>query len=122
MSTAVDEAYAALERLQQDYNVAERQFYSLRYKFWQAIAAVKKLSPLTESYKTFEGRVRRDCKRRQRRGYYGKRPRGKQLDHIMPILYYYCVGIDDLDTINGRDNTAWIARAENRIKGICRGE
>lgn len=112
--------YEELEALQDEYNRLEHDFYSVRYKFWKAIAAIKAQSKLTDCYKKFEGRVRRDCKKKQRRGLYGKRPRGCQLDHSTPILYYYFIGIDDLETINGPDNMKWLPRAVNRLKGIKR--
>ena len=113
--------YAALELLQQEYNVLEQKFYSCRYQFWRALHAIKQYSPLIDSYKTYEAKIRRDCKKRQRKNYYGKRPRGTQLDHVTPVLYCYCLGITDLDQINGRENTKWIPRAVNRLKGISRG-
>jgi len=112
--------YEELESLQDEYNKLEKLYYSCRYKFWKAIATIKMQSPLTVSYKVFEGKVRRDCKKKQRMGLYGKRPRGAQLDHSTPILFYYFIGIDDLETINGPDNMKWLPRAENRRKGIKR--
>ena len=115
--------YIELENLQDLFNEAEQDFYRLRYRYWNQINKVKKLSPLKESYKQFEGRVRRDVKKRMRQNYYGKRPRGHELDHsALPVLFAYVLGITDLDVINSKENCKWIPKKDNRLKGIKRNK
>ena len=113
--------YDELEKLQDLFNKAEHDYYKTRYAYWTKINKVKKLSPLKETYKQFEGRVRRDVKKRMRQNYYGKRPRGHELDHsALPVLFAYVLGITDLDIINSKQNCVWIPKRDNRQKGIKR--
>lgn len=122
MNFALAAAYSQMEELQDEYNRLEHDFYSCRYKLWKAISEIKKMSPIADHYKVYEGKMRRDCKKKQRRGMYGKRPRGHQLDHHTPILWYYCTGEDSPEVVNSSDNMRWIRKQENRLKGIKRGE
>lgn len=116
----LEEEYIALEQLQETFNKAQKVFYQTRYLFWSAIHNIKKHSSLKMPYKRFEALVRNDCKKRQRKGEYGKRPRGCHLDHKIPVLYFYCASIDDLNLINSKNNCVWLKRKDNIQKGIRR--
>jgi hypothetical protein len=120
MSNPIISEYDQLEIMQDEFNRIEKEYYQARYKFWNMIAKVKKLSPLKESYKNYEGKVRRDVKKKLRQNYYGKRPRGTELDHKKPVLYYFVLGETDLEIINSRDNCKFIPKKDNRQKGIKR--
>jgi hypothetical protein len=116
----LESQYKKLEELQDEFQEAEKLYFQLRYLYWQALHKIKKLSPLKMDFKEYSGQVRRDCKRKQRLGQYGKRPRGCDLDHSIPILWFYCSGETDLNVINSRENCVWIKKTENRKKGIKR--
>ena len=115
----IDLEWKELEALQDQYNDAMLKFYQLRYKYWSALHNIKKASPLTITYKQFESRVRQDCKKRQRLGQYGKRPRGTHLDHFYyPVMWFFVQGINDFDIINSTLNCKWMPRKDNIKKGI----
>jgi hypothetical protein len=115
----LEDDYKALEALQETFNKAQKVYYQTRYLFWGALHSIKKHSSLKVPYKRFEARVRNDCKKKQRKGEYGKRGRGQHLDHFyFPVIWFYCNGIDDLNLINSKLNCKWMKRKDNIHKGI----
>lgn len=120
MIDTLEQQYSELCELWKAMTEAESKYYQLRYASWQLIASLKKKSPLKVSYKQYEGKCRRDAKKRIRSGEYGKRPRGKHLDHFyLPVIMAYILGIDDFDIVNSPLNCKWMNPKLNRKKGVC---
>jgi hypothetical protein len=111
------------DRLEKEYIVVEslkRTYYSNRYSFFKSIAAAKGVSPLDITYKSYEGIMRRDCKKRQRAGEYGERKRGYEFDHyFVPVLLGYILGLP-ADILNNPLNIKSIPKKENTKKGLLR--
>lgn len=111
------------DRLEKEYIVAEslkRTYYSNRYSFFKSIASAKSFSPLDITYKSYEGIIRRDCKKRQRAGDYGERKRGYEFDHYyLPVLLGYILGVTS-EILNSPLNIKSIPKKENNKKGLLR--
>jgi hypothetical protein len=110
--------YQDLSLEQQDLNELQLQYYRLRYKHFQNIKMLQATSPLLVTFHTFSKKCRSDCNKRKNKGDYGKRPYKFQLDHHIPLLYFFTQGIDDIAIINHPLNMKWISRKANIKKGI----
>ena len=107
--------WVELEAMQDLLQDAESKFYSIRSRFWHKIAKLKQLSPNAQTYKQFEGKVRRGIKKLK----LGKRPRGMQLDHKTPVLLAFILGWT-VEQTNDPSNLQMIKTKANRKKGLKR--
>lgn len=116
--------YSDLENLQLIYFEQRKTYYKMRYQYMQKINQIKKASPLYPQidYAKFSGQVRSDIRKKMRRNLFGKPPRNFQLDHKVPILYFYFTGETNLQVINDPSNLEWVPKKYNLEKGVIRDE
>lgn len=119
---SIEIEYSKLEETHKLYMAMQADYFRMKYFYMRSLNAIKKLSPLKIDFKNYSAKARRDCKKRQKAGFYGKRPRGMELDHSRPLLYLYCIGEENLDVINSKDNCKWIPKKVNKLKGIIRDQ
>lgn len=109
--------YSELEDIYIQFQKIEKDYYSLRYKYWNTINQIKKQSPHKMSYKQFEGQCRRLTKK-IRSKIINTKPKGKyELDHRTSLLEAYYLGWS-IDKACDISNLEWIPKKDNRSKGI----
>ena len=111
--------YNQLEEEYKKFRELQKQYFSQRYKYWNAIAMMKHSVVRTDglTYKQYEGQVRRQTKK-IRRELLKSKPRGKNnLDHILPVLKAWSLNWT-VDQCCERRNLQWMSRKDNQWKGI----
>lgn len=108
----LEEQYRTLRQLEKDY-------FKLRYAYWQSLHKIKGQVTRKDglTWKEFEGKVRRDAKK-IRKTLLKSKPKGKySLDHKFPVLRAF---IEDwtVAQVNATENLQWLPSKENLWKGI----